>query len=121
MSPTQEAMLAISQSIFAMSLSGENCATLKNSIRSSNKNNPGDPQLAEKKIADDSEPGILSQENMSKKATGKRRHSSTPDPVERRKPSIPVPRRNARSLTEITVDTEIIDGLLTTTLCSTEL
>lgn len=123
MSPTQAAMLTVSQSIFAMSLSEENCATLKYSMSSQLATKTSyDPQAAEeKKITKDSVPGI-SEETLQRKGAGKRRHSSTAAPVARRATSHQVPRRKARSLTEIKqVDTEIIDGLFTTTLCSTEL
>lgn len=122
MSPTQAAMLTVSQSIFAMSLSEENCVTLMYSVSSQSvKKTSYESQAAqEKKLTRDSVPGI-SKETLQKKGTGKRRHSSTADPVARRATSHQVPRRKARSLTEIKVDTEIIDGLFTTTLCSTEL
>ena len=122
MSPTQAAMLTVSQSIFAMSLSEENCATLMYSVSSqSAKKTSYESQAAqEKKLTRDSVPGI-SEETLQKKGTGKRRHSSTAAPVARRATSYQVPRRKARSLSEIKVDTEIIDGLFTTTLCSTEL
>ena len=122
MSPTQAAMLTVSQSIFAMSLSEENCVTLMYSVSSQSvKKTSYESQAAqEKKLTRDSVPGI-SEETLQKKGTGKRRHSSTAAPVARRVTSHQVPRRKARSLTEIKVDTEIIDGLFTTTLCSTEL
>jgi len=105
MSRTQVALVAVSQGIFAMSLSPKNCVTLRTM----------NSQLEETKVAASKVP----KESASfGKMIGKRRHSSTPAPV-REKPTRPRP-RNAKSLTEIP-NTEIIDGLFTTTLCSTEL
>ena len=124
-SPTQAAMLTVSQGIFAMSLSEKNCVTLQQSIRSCKEHNAKDtpvPGLPEKKIT--REPSGITQENVIKKQRnilGRRRHSTTPATVDRQPPPRPRPFRNAKSLTEIEDNTEIIDGLFTTTLCSTEL
>lgn len=119
-SPTQAAMLSVSQGIFAMSLSEKNCVTLQQSIRSCK--DAKDTPVTEQKIT--REPSEITQENLLKKqrnVLGRRRHSTTPTPVDRQTPPRPRTFRNAKSLTEIEVDTEIIDGLFTTTLCSTEL
>lgn len=118
MSPTQSAMLTVSHGIFAMSLSEENCVTLKRSINAGTENSSVDSTTADEKIT--KEKSVVTKESKLKKMLGKRRHSSTPDELVRRTPVRPTPRQ-AKSLTEIEVDTEIIDGLFTTTLCSTEL
>ena len=108
MSRTHAALMTVSQRIFAMSLSPKNCDTLEQSI-TSHSEDPQEAKFAESKIAKDS---------PFRNMIGKRRHSTTPAPL-REKATRPRP-RNARSLTEIP-NTEIIDGLFTTTLCSTEL
>lgn len=108
MSRTEVALITVSQGIFAMSLSPKNCVTLRSmnpQLEDAQKT-----KVAESKVAKDSAPFG--------KMIGKRRHSSTPGPV-RERTTRPRP-RNAKSLTEIP-NTEIIDGLFTTTLCSTEL
>lgn len=121
MSPTQAAMLTVSQGIFAMSLSPpNNCVTLKQSVSPCAKERSLGKQVTEKKITNEP-PGLTKAESTRiGDLLGKRRHSTTPAPVHRETASRPRP-RNAKSLTEIQVDTEIIDGLFTTTLCSTEL
>jgi len=120
MSSTQAAMLTVSQGIFAMSLSEKNCVALKKSISSCAENNAKETSVGETEKITKLSPGMI-KEHMFGKMLGKRRHSSTPAPLRGREtPPRPRP-RNAKSLTEIEVDTEIIDGLFTTTLCSTEL
>ena len=109
MSRTQVALITVSQGIFAMSLSPKNCVTLR-AMNSQLEDAQETAKIAESKAAKDSTPLA--------KMIGKRRHSTTPAPV-REKTTRPRP-RNAKSLTEIP-NTEIIDGLFTTTLCSTEL
>ena len=118
----QAAMLTVSQRIFAMSLSEKTCVTLKQSVSSCVEDNAPIIPAADKKETEGSpKTGIKTKENMLVKLLVKRRHSTTPAPMRQRE-TAPRPRpRNARSLTEIQVDTEIIDGLFTTTLCSTEL
>lgn len=108
MSRTQVALMAVSQGIFAMSLSPKNCVTLR--TMNSQLEEAQETKVAASKVPKELAPFV--------KMIGKRRHSSTPAPV-REKPTRPRP-RNAKSLTEIP-NTEIIDGLFTTTLCSTEL
>lgn len=108
MSRTHVALMTVSQGIFAMSLSPKNCVTLR-SINSQLED-AQETKNAERKITKDS---------MSfSKMMGKRRHSTTPAPI--REKATRLRPRNAKSLTEIP-NTEIIDGLFTTTLCSTEL
>ena len=108
MSRTEAALITVSQGIFAMSLSPKNCVTL----RSMN------PQLEDAQKTKVAESTVAKDSTPFGKMIGRRRHSSTPAPV-REKTTRPRP-RNAKSLTEIP-NTEIIDGLFTTTLCSTEL
>lgn len=108
MSRTHVAVMTVSQRIFAMSLSPKNCVTLEQSI-TSHSEDAEEAKVAETKIAKDS---------PFRNMIGKRRHSTSPAPL-REKATRPRP-RNAKSLTEIP-NTEIIDGLFTTTLCSTEL
>lgn len=108
MSRTEVALITVSQGIFAMSLSPKNCVTLR--WMNPQLEDAQKTKVAESKVAKDSAPFC--------KMIGKRRHSSTPAPV-RERTTRPRP-RNAKSLTEIP-NTEIIDGLFTTTLCSTEL
>lgn len=111
MSRTHVALMTVSQRIFAMSLSPKNCVTLQTLEQSitSHSEDAEEAKVAESKIAKDS---------PFRNMIGKRRHSTTPAPL-REKATRPRP-RNAKSLTEIP-NTEIIDGLFTTTLCSTEL
>ena len=108
MSRTQVALITVSQGIFAMSLSPKNCVTLRS--MNSQLEDAQETKVTESKVTKDSPFG---------KIIGKRRHSTTPAPVMRETVTRPRP-RNAKSLTEIP-NTEIIDGLFTTTLCSTEL
>lgn len=108
MSRTHVALITVSQGIFAMSLSPKNCVTLRS--MNSQLEDAQETKVAESKVAKDLAPFG--------KMIGKRRHSTTPAPV-REKATRPRP-RNAKSLTEIP-NTQIIDGLFTTTLCSTEL
>lgn len=109
MSRTHAALMTVSQRIFAMSLPPENCATLEQSINSYSEDTQ-ETKIAEKKMVEPS--------NTTLNILGKRRHSTTPEP---RKETASRPRpRHAKSLTEIP-NTEIVDGLFTTTLCSTEL
>ena len=112
----QSAMLSISEGIFATSLSEKNCLTLKESVKSCTEENASD----EKTTADSFNTGTKPMENMLGKLLRKRRHSATPAPLPKDSSTRPRP-RHTKSLTEIEVNTEIIDGLFTTTLCSTEL
>lgn len=123
MSRTKTALMTVSQGIFAMSLSPKNCVTLEQSVSSYSEPDAGETKVAtEKKTAKDSpmaNAGTTNSNSSNLHMIGKRRHSSTPallrEKATQRRP------RNAKSLTEISPSTEIIDGLLTTTLCSTEL
>ena len=113
-SRTEAAVLTFSHQVLAISLSPKNCVTLKKAA-----DLLADEDVQNIKAADINEPKNtpLTQSVPDKKILWKRRHSSTPTPRSKQGPR---PQRNAKSLTEIT-NTEIIDGLFTTTLCSTEL
>lgn len=108
MSRTHVPLMTVSQRILAISLSPKNFETLEQSITSRSEDAQKE-KVAESNIVKDS---------PFRSMIGKRRHSTTPVPL-RETATRPRP-RNAKSLTEIP-DTEIIDGLLTTTFCSTEL
>lgn len=87
----------------------------KNPVTLEHVNHYSDKETKTKKLAERK----ISELSNTTKVIRKRRHSTTPAP--RLKEVAIQPRlRHAKSLTEIP-NTEIVDGLFTTTLCSTEL
>ena len=87
----------------------------KNPVTLEHVNHYSDKDTKKKKLAERK----ISEPSNTTKVIRKRRHSTTPAP--RLKEVAIQPRlRHAKSLTEIP-NTEIVDGLFTTTLCSTEL